>query len=415
MEYRPRVIDGELPRSLTIAGAVILEGPRGCGKTSTALQYSRSAVFLDTDANARALAELAPDALLEGDTPRLIDEWQNAPEVWNQVRRRVDQTQLKGQFILTGSALQEPDRMRHTGAGRFLRLKMRPMTLAESGASDSSVSFGDLLHTGELTSTRGDTTLRDVVDDVCRGGWPAFRDLAAEDAVLANRSYLTDVVESDFSLGRSPRNRTRVNRLLRSLARHVGSQASLQTIAKDVSSEGDAIRGETVGSYLGVLGALHITEDLPAWSGNLRSRYPLRQADTRYFVDPSLAVAALGATPSSLLGDLNTLGFLFENLVLRDLRVFAQHHQAQVFHFRDASGHEVDAIVDSPDGTTLAVEVKLGGGAVDQAAKRLSQFREKRPEGSLRDSTRLAVITAGDSSYLRKDGVAVVSVRHLGL
>jgi predicted AAA+ superfamily ATPase len=396
-------------------GAVVIEGPRACGKTSTALQFSSSSVRFDTDENARELAKQSPGLLMEGSSPRLFDEWQLAPNMWNHVRQAVDERQQKGQFILTGSAMAPPDSNRHPGTGRFMRLTMRPMTLFESGMSDGSVSLGALLQGEPVDGALGELTLQGVIELLCRGGWPGFAEYSVEQALVANKAYLTDVLDHDFSSIRQTRNATRVGKVVRSLARNVSTEVSLQRIASDVIGEGaEPIKPETVSDYLDALRQMMITENLQAWSGHLRSRAVLRKSEKRYFVDPSLAVAALGGTPEKLLADLKTVGFLFENLVVRDLLVYAGPLGATLSHYRDSDQQEIDVIVSGPGGQHLAIEVKLGSASVDQAAKNLLRFRDKLADSEERSSMNLAVLTSGTPSYQREDGVNVVSVAHLG-
>ena len=415
MAYSPRVIDTQLKEALGVLGAVVIEGPRACGKTSTALQFSKSSVRFDTDENAKELANQSPESLLQGETPRLFDEWQLAPIMWNHVRRAVDERQRNGQFILTGSAMVPPDQSRHPGTGRFIRLTMRPMSLFESGLSDGSVSLGAMLQGDPLTGAMGTLSLNDVIEGLCRGGWPGFADYPTKQSLAANKAYLADVLDHDFSSIRQTRNPTRVGKVVKSLARHVSTEVSLRRIASDVMGDGnESIKPDTVSDYLDALRQMMITESLQPWVGHLRSRSALRKSEKRYFVDPSLAVAALGATPQKLLADLKTVGFLFENLVIRDLLVYADSLDASLSHYRDSDSREVDVIVSAPGGQHLAIEIKLGNVSVDQAAKNLLRFRDNLADPEERNSMHLAVITSGTASYQRKDGVNVVSIAHLG-
>lgn len=415
MAYSPRIMDTQLKEALGVLGAVVIEGPRACGKTSTALQFSNSSVLFDTDENAKELANQSPQSLLEGETPRLFDEWQLAPVIWNHVRRAVDERQRKGQFILTGSAMVPPDKNRHPGTGRFIRLKMRPMSLFESGLSEGSVSLAELLQGHPLTAAMGTLSLTDLIDVLCRGGWPGFADYPVKQSLAANRAYLDDVLDHDFSSIRQTRNHDRVGKVVKSLARHVSTEVSLRRITSDVIGDGgEPIKPDTISDYLDALRQMMIIENVGPWVGHLRSRAVLRKSEKRYFVDPSLAVAALGATPQKLLADLKTVGFLFENLVVRDLLVYAGALDATLSHYRDSDSREVDVIVSAPGGQHLAIEIKMGNVSVDQAAKNLLRFRDNLADPEERNSMHLVVITSGTASYQRQDGVNVVSIAHLG-
>jgi hypothetical protein len=416
MGYTKRVVERQLDDALAVSGAVLIEGPRGCGKTSTGMQRAASVVRFDTDEQARQLARVAPQVLLAGDNPRLIDEWQLVDSIWNQVRLTVDSRQEKGTFILTGSAASTDEKTKHSGAARIMRLKMRPMTLFETGFSNGAVSLEQLL-TGEGDfATTNKISFEALIDEICRGGWPAYLGLEVSKVLPALRSYIADLERTDFTLldGRRKSAAT-VKRVLKALARNVGSDISIAKLTEEITlQEPVQIKSETVGDYVGVLTSLMVVENLQPWSTHLRSKDRVLGADKRYFVDPSLAVAILGASPASLLKDLNTLGFLFENLVIRDLRVFAESFGADVAQYRDSSGLEVDAIVTSPSGDWAAFEVKLGPAAIDAAAANLLKFKKRVDSAKCGEPKRLAVITTGDYSYVREDGVAVISIGTLG-
>ena len=415
MTYASRLIDRQIEEALETLGAVVIEGPRGCGKTSTALQYSKSAVHFDTDINSRELAALTPEVILDGDSPRLLDEWQLVPHLWNHVRQTVDTRQKRGQFILTGSAMAEPDATRHPGVMRFFRLRMRPMSLFESGASDGTVSLRCLLQEGFAKAAMASHTFEDTIQWLCVGGWPVLREVPIKRALTVNRGYLSDLTDADFSAVHQVKNRDRVLRLVKSLARHVGTEASLTRIASDVSGgDGEVVRPETISAYIDALERLIVIERVRPWSGHLRSRAVLRKSEKRYFVDPSLGVAALNGSRERLLSDLKTTGFLFENLVIRDLLVYSDSLDASLSHYRDSDSREVDVIVSAPGGQHLAIEIKLGNVSVEQAAKNLLRFRDNLADPEERNSMHLAVITSGTASYQRKDGVNVVSIAHLG-
>jgi predicted AAA+ superfamily ATPase len=411
MAYTPRIVDAELHRRLAASGAVVVEGPKACGKTVTARQCAASEVLLDTDRAARDAVAIDPSLLLGGATPRLIDEWQIEPELWNHVRRAVDDRGEPGQFVLTGSAVPADDATRHTGAGRFSRLRMRPMTLDELGVGTAAVSLSGVLRGDPPRSADPGLRLDDLIELVVRGGWPGFRDLDLHDARLAVRDYLDQVRRTDLprfdGVRRDP---NRVGRVLQSLARHTATSASLQTIVRDTAgADTAAVDRDTVRNYLDALERLMIIEDLPAFRPHLRSSHALRLAATRHFADPSLAVAALGASPASLRADLRTFGLLFESLVLRDLRVYAQALDADLWHYRDESGLEVDAIITAQDGRRAAIEIKLGPGQVDAAAASLLRFAD-RIDPAREPTPVLVVVTGTGYGYLRPDGVRVVPV-----
>jgi uncharacterized protein len=394
---------------------VVIEGPKACGKTVTARQIAASEVLLDVDANACQAIAVDPALVLEGATPRLLDEWQIEPTVWNHVRRAVDDRPDPGQFILTGSAVPADDITRHTGAGRIARLRMRPMSLFELGQSLGRISLTQLLEGEMVTSADPGLSVTDVVDEVARGGWPGLRERAVEDAVLVIRDYLDEIARVDVGrVDATHRDPSRVARLLQSLARNVATHAAATTLARDTGGTDRPLKDDTVREYLRVLERLMVVEDQPAWAPHLRSKHRLRTAPKRHFVDPSLAVAAMRATPDRLLRDLNLLGFLFESLAVRDLRVYAQAADAQVSQYRDNSGLEIDAIVEARDGRWMAFEVKLGHGQVDLAAAALTRFAERIDTARCGAPALLGVIVATGYGYRREDGVAVIPIGALG-
>lgn len=415
VSYRTRIVDDELAARLEATGAVLIEGTRGCGKTETARRAARSEVCFDVDDDARAAALVAPAVLLDGEKPRLIDEWQLVPAVWDHVRRDVDEhPDQAGRYILTGSAVATDDQVRHSGGLRFTRLRMRPMSLSESGHSNRDVSLSGLFEGEAPRAGDPGTTIHDVAEWVSVGGWPGLLGRTTDQALMALRGFIDETSRVDLrrldGVRRDPEN---VARVLRSLARNISTQASARAIAADVSGSEEAVDHHTVLDYVAALRRLFVIEDLPAWSPALRSRSILRQSRTRHFVDPSLAVAALDADPTRLLRDIETLGPLFESLVIRDLRVYAQGLDANVFHYRDSTGLEADAIVQRRDGTWAAFEVKLGQRAIDEAAtallrlaKRVDVERHGRPAA-------LGVITGWGCAYRRPDGVDVIPVSTL--
>lgn len=412
MPYISRVADGELRTQLAATGAVLVEGPKACGKTETARQLAASEVLLDVHPDARQAARLDPRVVLAGDVPRLIDEWQLAPEIWNHVRRVVDERVDPGQFILAGSAQPTDEYTRHTGAGRISRLRMRPMSLFELGASSGDISISALLAGETASASDPELDLQDLAGLICRGGWPAFRRLEIPQALRRVRDYLGEVPRDTERLARH--RPERVTRLLESLARNVATPVSASTLAGDASRPEDPISNNAVADYLSSLSRLFVIEDQPAWQPHLRSRYRLRRASKRHFVDPSLAVAALRADPSELIRDLNFLGFLFESLVVRDLRVYAQPLDGEVQHYRDSGGLEVDAIVKSGD-SWGAFEIKLGGTeAIDEAASALRRFANRIDTSRTGPPGVLAVIVGTGYGYVRDDGVQVIPIGCLG-
>lgn len=413
--YVPRVVDGRVQAALRASPAVVIEGPRACGKTSTGRKHAASEVMFGSDRSARLAAQVDPSEILAGPEPRLLDEWQLAPEIWNQVRAAGDEGRRPGRFILTGSAMPGDDITRHTGTGRITRVRMRPMSLFETGLSAGTVTLGDLFSATVGFVEAPDRGLADVVEATCRGGWPACLDMDLPAAQDYASSYLAEVCRTDISLlGGPARNPLGVTRLLRSLARNVGTEASERTLAADTGG-GRPLDPRTVGAYLDALERLFVVEDVPAWSVELRSRARLRQAAKRHLTDPSLAVAALEANPARLMGDLGTFGLLFESLAVRDLRVYAESSGAHLAHYRDGGGLEVDLIIERGDGAWIAVEIKLGGEtAVEHAAASLHKLRNKVSDRRLDSPSNLVVVTATGYGYRRPDGVQVVPLTTLG-
>ena len=417
MEYRARIVDTELRRRLAAMGAVVVEGPRACGKTATARQQSASEVLLDVDAAARTAVSLDPSLVLDGPTPRLIDEWQTAPEIWNHIRRAIDDRGRPGQFILTGSAVPADDSIRHSGAGRLTRLRMRPLSLFELGASNGSISMDSILSGGVDRGARTDLEVARLFELVSIGGWPTHLDRPLDAVLQANRDYLEEVQRVDISrVDGVTRDPERVARMLRSYARNVATHTSMATIAGDTGGADGPLKDHTALEYASALSRLMIIEDQPAWAPHLRSRSILRSAPKRHFVDPSLAVAALRTSPDYLRKDLELFGLLFESLVIRDLRVYAQAADADVFHYRDNTGLEVDAIVASRSGSWAAFEVKLGGELLtEEGAANLRKFRERIDTRRTGEPTILADITgAGQYAYRRDDAVWVIPIGTLG-
>ena len=374
-EYRARVVDAVLDARLRAVGCVVIEGPKAVGKTATAARRAGSEVRLDVDMNAREIARADPSLVLQGAAPRLIDEWQIVPDIWNHVRRAVDETGKPGQFILTGSTAAAEDSARHSGAGRMSRLAMRPMSLLEAGRSSGSVSLRALFDGTPARGQRPASTIPELVDWLCIGGWPAHVEWSVRDAQTAHRAYLAELARVDMrvvdGVRRDPQ---RVQRVLRSLARNVATEAETTTIARDTSLAADtaAVGRLTVDDYLDALARLMITEDLGAWAPSLRSRARLRSRPVRHLADPCLAIAALRASPKALLADWNYTGLLFEDMALRDVRVYLDAIGGTTYHYRDSNGLEVDIIAELDDGRWGAIEVKLGENRIEEGAGKRS-------------------------------------------
>ncbi|RXZ47958.1 ATP-binding protein [Agromyces fucosus] len=412
MAYVPRLADGELTAALARAGAVLIEGPKACGKTETALQQSASVVHVDTDPSVDQLMAVDPALLLEGDTPRLFDEWQLQPRLWNAVRREVDSRGSRGQFILTGSTAPSRDASRHSGAGRFARLQMHTMTLFESGHSNGNVSFGALLEGAAPRAVDPGLTFDALITRIAVGGWPGFVGSSATDVLAGLRDYVSFVAEVDIQTAGTARDPRRVRRLMTSLARATATEISISTLARDEASlSRDAVR-----EYLDALARIFVVEDQPAWSQHLRSSATLRKEPKRHFCDPSLAVALLGADATALRKDLAFLGQLFESLVVHELRAFSQATGADVFHARDSTGREVDAIVQRRDGRWAAFEVKLGNSpeTIEAAANSLLRFAGDVDTRTDALAPTLGVIVGSGPSYRRPDGVDVIAIGAFG-
>ena len=415
MPYLPRIVDTELTELLGAAGAVLVEGPRASGKTATALQSAASAVLLDIDENARRMIGADPAAVLAGGTPRLIDEWQVEPAIWNHIRRAIDDRGTSGQFILTGSAVPADDLTRHTGAGRFIRLRMRPLSLYESGSASGEISLRRLLDGEAQRAPRTGLSIAEVAEFVCAGGWPGHAGRPLPGVLRANRGYLDDVRRTDVSrVSGATRDPVKVGRLLRSLARNVATPVALTKLAAEVGEEGAALKAETVAEYLDALERLMVVEPQPAWAPHLRSRATLRRTPVRHFVDPSLAAAALRASPGRLTADLEFLGLLFESLVVRDLRIHAQAADAQVFHYREKDGLEVDAVVEAADGRWAAFEIKLGERWVEDGAKNLRRLAGRMEHSDHGPPAALAVIVPSGFGSVQPGDVGVVPIGTLG-
>lgn len=414
MVYRPRVADAELAQVRRALGAVLIEGPKACGKTETASQVAKTIIRFDEDDAARSQVALDPGSLFTGETPILFDEWQLEPAIWNRVRREVDDRHTRGEFILTGSATRRDDATRHSGAGRFATLRMRPMSLYESGHSTGEISFAALL-SGERQAGLGThLTYDELLKRIVIGGWPEITDWPEAEARDWLQGYLDQIVEVDIpSMGhrRNPRN---LRGLLASLARNIGQAVKQTELAKDVAGDAGTVSAETITAYLQTLERLHLTDDSAAWRPHMRSRARLRTAEVRYFVDPSLGPAALGIGSAELRADPRATGFHFEALVIRDLRIFAQPHRGVVDSLRDANGNEVDAVISTNDNKWAAFEIKLNPRDVDDAASALTRFAAKVDKERHGEPACLGVVTSTGAGGLRDDGVHVIPIACLG-
>lgn len=417
-QYRKRIADEILQRKLEGKGAILIEGPKWCGKTTTAEQIAASVLYMDdpeTKAQNLSMAELNPKRLLRGQTPRLIDEWQLAPKLWDAVRFEVDHRGEMGQFILTGSAVPaDTKEITHSGTGRFTWFTMRPMSLYESGDSTGDVSLRALFASPDAADGDSRLTIERLAFLICRGGWPQAVDMREEIALDQAIDYYDAVVHSDINRAdQVQKNPERVKRLMWSYARNQGSQVPNTVIAQDVSPNTESPTDpETVAAYLNALRKIFVVEDMPAWNPNLRSKTAIRSTDTRYFVDPSIAAAALGIGPNDLLNDLNTFGFLFETLCVRDLRVFADALKGTVYHYRDKNGLECDAVVHLRNGAYGLIEIKLGGDKlIEQGAESLKNLASKIDTSRMKAPAFLMVLTGtGQYAYRRTDGVCVVPI-----
>lgn len=419
--YRPRVLDRQVEEYLSAFGAVCIEGPKWCGKTWTSSYHSQSAIYLGDPAGNfqnRQLAQLSPALVLEGEYPRLIDEWQEVPPLWDAVRYKVDQDSRKGQFILTGSATPNHKGILHSGAGRIGRIRMRPMSLWESGDSSGRVSLERLCR-GELTpAMTGEVDLKALIALIIRGGWPGSLGLPSEQAALLPGAYLDAVIDDDvYRMDGVKRDTQKMRQLLRSLARNESTTATNKTLMRDIKAVDDEdIDGNTVAAYLDIFQRLFLTDNQPPFSTGIRSSVRVKQAEKRHFADPSLACALLKATPAGLLGDLETLGFLFEALCERDLRIYAQSFGGSLYHYQDYSGREIDAVIELSDGTWCAFEIKLGANQIDAAAENLLDIqRQFQADPKGRPPEVLCVLCGlANAAYRRPDGVFVVPLTALG-
>lgn len=415
-EYFPRIADDILDFKLRTCGAVLIRGPKWCGKSTTAEQKARSKVYMQ-DMSQRnqniELAKNAPDLFLKGDTPKLIDEWQIIPFIWDQIRFEIDHRNELGQFILTGSAMPQEGGYEHSGIGRIVPITMRTMSLYESRDSVGTVSLSDLFANKEFKASKCDLDLKDYAYLLCRGGWPQAISLEEDAALEQIYNFYEGLVYDDINrLFKKAKNPERIKLFMKSYSRAISSSMSNSEIKKDMLvNDASSLDEDTIASYLNALNKLYIIEELPAWNPNLRSKTAIRTSNTRHFVDPSIACAVLGLGPDDLINDLNTFGLLFESMCVRDLRIFSEKLNGQVYHYRDKKGLEADAIIHLRNGNWAAVEVKLRSqDSIEEGAKHLKELAEKIDIDKMKRPSFLMVLTASDYAYQREDGVYVVPI-----
>jgi predicted AAA+ superfamily ATPase len=414
-KYLSRIADRLLAERLESIGAVLVEGPKWCGKTWTSLEASKSHLFMqDPDKKASYLkaADIKPSLLLKGDTPRLLDEWQTAPVLWDAVRYAVDMRGKAGQFILTGSAVPKDNVVQHSGTGRISRFTMRPMSLFESGESNGSISLKSLFDGNTDIESFSELSIEKIAFVIVRGGWPASIGGSEKAALRHAIDYVEAIINEDVNrVDGIEKNPARVRALLRSLARNVSTLATIKTLCDDIAMGNEEdLSDKTVSQYLNALNRIFVTEDIPAWNPSLRSKTAIRTSAKRQFVDPSIAAAVMRITPDSLLDDFNYFGFLFESLCDRDLRVYAEAIDGQVFHYRDSSGLESDAVIALNDGRWAAVEIKMGAKEIEEAAEHLIELKNKVNTDKMREPSFLMILTGTERAYKRDDGVLVLPI-----
>ena len=414
INYISRICDKELQEALSSAGAVLIEGAKWCGKTSTAENIARSVLLMqdpDKTKQYQQIADTKPSLLLKGETPRLLDEWQVSPILWDAVRFEVDKRQEAGQFILTGSAVPADNVTEHTGTGRIARILMRTMSLYESKESNGTVSLMDLFNGIQDIESISDLSIEQIAFCICRGGFPASIGKSEKTALRMPIDYVEAVINKDVSrVDGVEKNPNKVRLLLRSLARNITTMASFQTILNDVEATEGTISDKTILIYYNALRRIFVVEPLPAWSPQLRSKTAIRTSPKHHFVDPAIATSVRRINPDALLQDFEYFGFLFEALCTRDIRIYAQHNDGDVFHYRDKSGLEADLIVQLRDGRWGAIEVKLGSKQIEEVAANLLKLRDKINTDKMREPSFLMVLTGGQFAFQRQDGVYVVPI-----
>ncbi len=418
-DYRPRLIDNIIDSYLKAFGAVCVEGPKWCGKTWTSSYHCQSEIMLgnpDGNFQNRQLAQMSPSLVLEGETPRLIDEWQEVPQLWDAVRYKVDQNSNKGQFILTGSATPNHKGILHSGAGRIAKLRMRPMSLFESGNSSGDISLKDICEGRIEPKILGEVDLRKFIDFIIRGGWPANQETTLKQAAYLPIQYIRAVLDDDvYRIDNVKRDKHKMELLLRSLARNEATTVTNKKLKNDIKEIDDEdIDVETVSAYLDVFQRLFLTDNQKPFEAKLRSSIRIKQAEKRHLSDPSLAAALLNATPEMLLNDLNTLGFLFEALCERDLKIYAESFDAELYHYQDYNNNEMDAVIAMPDGKWCGFEIKLGANQIDMAAENLIKIKnEIKASGGIAPDSLCVICGLSNAAYQRPDGVFVVPITAL--
>ena len=418
-DYRPRMIDIIIDSYLEAFGAVCVEGPKWCGKTWTSSYHCKSEIMLgnpDGNFQNRQLAQMSPSLVLEGETPRLIDEWQEVPQLWDAVRYKVDQSGNKGQFILTGSATPNHKGILHSGAGRIAKLRMRPMSLFESGNSSGDISLKDICEGRIEPKISGEVDLRKLIDFIIRGGWPANQETTLKQAAYLPIQYIQAVLDDDvYRIDNVKRDKHKMELLLRSLARNEATTVTNKKLKNDIKEiDNEDIDVETVAAYLDVFQRLFLTDNQKPFEAKLRSSIRIKQAEKRHLSDPSLAAALLNATPEMLLNDLNTLGFLFEALCERDLKIYAESFDAELYHYQDYNNNEMDAVIAMPDGKWCGFEIKLGANQIDMAAENLIKIKnEIKANGGIAPDSLCVICGLSNAAYQRPDGVFVVPITAL--
>lgn len=416
MKYYSRIVEEEIKQKLEASGALLMKGPKSCGKTETAKQFAGSILRVDQDEQVPVVMSINPGILLQGKTPRLIDEWQEQPKLWNYVRHEVDDRKKKAQFILTGSSNPEEEIKLHSGAGRFTIVEMQTMSWQEMGYSSGSVSLNILLRGGGIEYSDNSLSIELIIERMIKGGWPALLNTSLNEAVLLNRSYVDLLAEVDMSrVSNVKRDPQKVRSLLRSIARNIATLVDNTTLEKDIKAAENAdLSRPTIIEYLDTLSQLMIFEEQPAFNTHIRSSSALRKSPKRHFCDVSLAIAALKTDKKRLMNDLKYCGFLFESLVYHELKIYARANDAEIFHYRDSSGLEIDAIIQQNDGIWAAFEVKLGIGMLDEAANNLLKFNKLIDEEKFSKPASLNIITGTGMSFTRADGINVISLASLG-
>jgi len=419
IDYKKRIIDDKLELYLNTFGAILIEGPKWCGKTWTSLKHSNSVFFISDSKgnfNNKKLATMSPDLALDGENPRLIDEWQEVPVIWDAVRSKIDFSNKKGQFILTGSATIDKSSYIHSGTGRIAHLRMRPMSLFESGKSDGKVSLKDICDNIAKDYFTGDVDLKNIIHYILVGGWPSSINIPIENGILISKEYIKSIINEDiYKIDNIKRDKRKIELLLKSLARNESTTVTNTTLRKDIKDKDfDDINVDTISSYLNMLNSLYILENIPPYSNNIRSSLRLKQSEKRHFVDPSLPSALLNLTEEKLLNNLELLGFLFESLVIRDLLTYVEAFDAKLYHYQDYNNNEIDAVIELENGSWCGIEIKLGANQIENAAQNLIKINNLIEKNGGKKAKSLCVICGlTNAAYKRQDGVYVVPITSL--